>query len=223
MNRSARFLQRYRAGVIAVALAMALGATARPASADLIPYANSGLYNATTYTFTAAADGDIVAYIVGGFGAGFTNELGLLVNGTDTGIYGLNNHASAVGTALNFGAVSAGDTLTFVLKNLSLGMSAYSDASMNAAYDDVGVSGHNHVYSTLYTATAPVFPGVPTGTYVAFEDLPFPGADFNYDDESFVFTNVNTTAVPEPASLVLFGFGAAGVAARLRRRGRNQA
>jgi hypothetical protein len=56
---------------------------------------------------------------------------------------------------------------------------------------------------------------------VAFEDLQFPNSDFNYNDESFVFTNVGATThggVPEPAAwaLMLLGFG--GVGAVLRRR-----
>ena len=54
---------------------------------------------------------------------------------------------------------------------LSLGMDAYSDSSLNLSYDAVGQTEHNHIYSTPYTATSPVFTGVPAGTYVAFEDL----------------------------------------------------
>jgi hypothetical protein len=52
-----------------------------------------------------------------------------------------------------------------------------------------------------------VFPGVPPGTYVAFEDQRFPITDFSYADENFVFTNVNVTVVPEPSVNVLFGVG----------------
>ena len=222
MNSTVRLPQRHRWTVVAAALAVAIVVSARPAAADPIPYPGSGSYNPITYTFTAAADGDVIAYIVGGFFAGYENELGLLINGVDTGITGLNNHTSSVGDSLNFGAVSAGDILTFVLRNLSLGMSAYSDPSLNVPYDDASATGHNHIYSTAYTGTSPFFPGVPVGTYVAFEDLQFPFADFNYDDESFVFSNVRTS-VPEPASLLLFGLGAAGVAARIRRRARSRA
>ena len=191
-------------------------------AADAIPYPNSGAYNGVTYSFTAPATGDVVAYIVGGFSAGYENRLGLLVNGVDTGLYGLDNHLSPAGDSLNFGPVTAGDTLTFVLDNVSLGRKAYSDASLNGAYDlPDWTGGHNHAYSTVYTATSPVFAGVPMGTYVAFEDLQFGATDFNYDDESFVFTNATIIpgGVPEPATwaLMLLGFGAVGL---MTRRGR---
>jgi len=218
MNSSVRFFSRCRGGALAAVLAIALTGAAQSASADAIPYPGSGSYNTTTYTFTAASSGDVIAYIVGGFGAGYTNELGLLINGVDTSLYGLNNHASAVGDALNFGAAVAGDTLTFVLKNISLGLSAYSDPSLNGSYDAVGQNLHNHIFSTDYTGSGPVFAGVPVGTYVGFEDLQFPNSDYNYNDESFVFSNVKGTSVPEPASLLLFGAGLSVVAMRMRRR-----
>ena len=46
--------------------------------------------------------------------------------------------------------------------------------------------------------------------YVAFEDLQFPGSDFNYNDESFVFTNT-VVKTPEPSSFALLGIGIAGL------------
>jgi hypothetical protein len=121
---------------------------------------------------------------------------------------------------LILGSVNAGDSLVFVLHNLSLGLDAYSNPSLNVPYDDDGSVGHNHIYSTSYTATSPVFGTVPVGTYVAFEDIPFPLSDFNYDDESFVFTNVSTvSSVPEPETyaMLLAGLGLLGFAGRRRK------
>lgn len=188
--------------------------------ADVIPYANVGFYNPITYSFTATSTGNVSAYIIGGFTAGYENQMGLLVNGVLSGAgYGLDNHTSALGQSFDLGAVNAGDTLTFVLHNISLGMDAYSDASMNTGYDFSGTD-HNHIYSTAFSGTSPAISGVPAGTYVAFEDLQIPGADFNYNDESFVFTNTTSThnvTVPEPSTLVLFGSTLLGLAWMRRR------
>lgn len=177
-----------------------------PVQAGPIPYPTPGVENAANYTFTAAASGDIVAYFYAST-AGYTNELRLLVNGVDTGIQGLNNQTSAYGTSLNFGAVTAGDLLTFVMVNLSPGGVGpwYSDKSMNS-------DGIQHVYSTDFAGAG----AVPAGTFVAFEDL-VGGGDLNYNDETFVFTNV-AVSVPEPGSLALLAIAMLGAAGATRRR-----
>ena len=189
------------------------------ARADAIPYPNSGTPNTTAYSFTASTTGDIMAYFAGST-AGYDNELGMLVNGVSTGVIGLDDHSSFVGQQLDLGHANAGDTLVFVLQNNSVGMNAYSDPSMNVGYDFDGSVGHNHIYSTAYTATAPILGSIPAGTFVAFEDLQFPNADFNYNDEDFVFTDVSvqTHGVPDAASsLSLLGMGC-GVMGFLKRR-----
>jgi len=191
-------------------------------AADAIPYPTVGTVNPVTYTFTAASDGNITAYFAGST-ASYDNELGLLVNGVSSGVVGLDNHSSPLGTSLNLGAVHSGDILTFVLVNHTLGMDAFSDPSMNLSYDSPGYTGsHNHVYSTPYTATGPIIDSIPTGTFVSFEDLRFPSSDFNYNDEDFVFTNVKQTTpgggVPDsPSTATLLGVGLAGICL-LRRR-----
>ena len=188
-----------------VGFALVMGA-GRSIQADSIPYPNPGNYNPITYSFTATANGDVVAYFAGS-GAGDDNQVGLLVNGVQQGGFVLDDHTSAIGDSFDFGPVTAGDSLVFVMSNLTLGQLAYSDPSMNVAYDSPGDTiGHNHIYSTAYTATTPILgtPGViPPGIYVGFEDLPFPGSDFNYTDETFVVTNVTLASVPEPSTAFL--------------------
>ncbi|MGA2748248.1 MAG: pyruvate-binding protein [Verrucomicrobiota bacterium] len=203
-------------GITALAL---LAGVAQATAGDAIPYPNVGTPNPDVYTFTATTTGDIVAYFAGST-AGYDNELGLMVNGVSTGVVGLDDHSSYVGQSLDLGSAKAGDTLVFVLQNNTLDENAYSDPSMNLSYDNDGSDGHNHVYSTPYTATSPILDGIPVGTFVAFEDLPFPGSDFNYNDEDFVFTDVSVAvnSAPDSAStLTLFGMGLAAVG-MLRRR-----
>jgi len=186
------------------------------ARADAIPYPNVGTVNSTTYTFTAATSGDVIAYFTGS-GAGFDNKLGLLINGVDHGIYGLDDHSSAPGDQLDFGPVNAGDVLTFVLL-INGSAKIYSDPSLNLAYD--GSAGHQHVYATPYSATSPIFGSSPAGLFVGFEDQRFPSGDFNYDDADFVVTNVSVS-VPGPvvgAGLPGLVMAGSGVIALMRRR-----
>ena len=183
------------------ALALALG-HGSIAKADYIPYPTPGIENPITYTFTAVSTGTVTAYFVAGAGAGFTNELGMSVNGGPVTSFGLNNHTSAYGDSFVLGPVNAGDTLTFVMHNLVPGIgNVYSDPTLNGPYDNEPV-GHNHVYSTVFLTDGII----PTGTFVSFEDLPpvnpYFTEDWNYNDEDFVFTNVAATpAVPVPAAL----------------------
>src|SRR5207248_7546917 len=104
-------------------------------SADVIPYANPGIENPVKYTFTALNSGPITAYFAGST-AGFTNTLGLNINGVSTGIFGLNNQTSLLGASLVLGNATAGDTLVFVMHNVSPGIGdVYSDPTLNVTYD----------------------------------------------------------------------------------------
>jgi hypothetical protein len=116
------------------------------------------------------------------------------------------------------GHVTAGDTLVFADDVLSTDGIVYSDPTLNVPYDG-SVTNHNHVYSTSATA-GQVSALIPAGTYVGFEDLSFPNSDYNYFDDTFVFTNVSTTTsgVPDASTtLSLLGLGVGALAAARRK------
>ena len=137
----------------------------------------------------------------------------MLVNGVASPAgFGFVNQTSTVGQAFNFGAVNAGDAITFVLRNLTTGTDLSSNPSSNADL-------LQHVYSTDFAGNGTL----PAGTYVAFEDLlASQGSDFDYNDDAFVFTNLAqlTATTPLPAALPLFASGLVLVGALTQRRKR---
>jgi PEP-CTERM motif len=171
-------------------------------------YANSGVV-APTSTFTAQSSGEEVGYFMGST-AGYTNLIGLWVNGSQVGSFALDNHASKVGDSFDFGHVNAGDQLVFALQVNNGSYMVSSDPTMNS-------DGINHVYTTSYAGGTANGVTIPAGTFVAFEDLLAPHSDLNYNDENVVFSNLvasaaDPTATPEPASMLLLGTGLAGTA-----------
>ena len=114
------------------------------------------------------------------------------MNGVDTGVVGLGNKTSMIGQSLPLGHANAGDALTFVLNNKMPDGTinkAYSDPTLNVSYDINGSLGHQHVYSTSYTATSPILDSIPVGTFVSWAD--HPNGDFSYNNLDFVLTNVS--------------------------------
>jgi hypothetical protein len=93
-------------GAIAVAALAVLLGLGKVGRADTIPYPAVGTPNTALYTFTAAADGDIIAYFAG-TGAGFDLRLGLQVNGILTNAGLAPNQSSAIGQSFNFGPGSS--------------------------------------------------------------------------------------------------------------------
>ncbi len=73
---------------------------------------------------------------------------------------------------------------------------------MNGLYDfgSKSLTGANHIYSTFYDGSNPALSGTPSGTFVSFEDLRSGHSDYDYNDESFVFTNVSAAVQPPPTS-----------------------
>jgi hypothetical protein len=127
--------------IMGASLALLLCVSGTSARADAIPYPTARVVNSAVYTFTATATGNVTAYFAGA-SADNTSELGMLVNGSPTGIFGLNNHATAIGASLNLGSVIAGDVLTFVLHTISPSLGdAFSNPALNGPFDGgVGTS-----------------------------------------------------------------------------------
>jgi len=158
--------------------------------------------------FYAASTGHVLAYFAGST-AGFDEDLGLLINGVDTGIYGLQDHSSSYGDMLDFGEAQAGDELTFFIRVANGPYTWYSNPDLNSDSFD-------HIRHQDFAGDS----SIPAGTLVMFEDLPG-GGDQNFQDEKFVFTNVHAVVggVPEPASwaMMVGGFGLIGGAMRSRK------
>jgi PEP-CTERM motif len=215
--------------VVASMLAAGLLAAA-PSLAATIPYPNTGQL-AFANNLTATADGTVTAYFAGSDASdNDTIELWDVTQGNVSGFV-LPNHGSNIGdSTIMLTNVKKGDLLLFILDNTSTGQ--YEDSQ-----DDSGTpnswstDGDNHAYSTLYTGG---IAGIPTSLdnaaiYVGMEDLavtglnPLTGSDLDYNDDTFVFTDVsinrqNIDPTPEPSSFVLLGTGLLGAAGVLRRK-----
>ena len=196
-----------------------LAIAAAPSFADDIPYGNVGQL-APANSLTASATGTVVGYF-GGSDAGDndTIELWDVTQNTFSGFL-LPNHNSTVGAPTTFLSVNAADTLVFILSNDSTGQleDSVNDNGVPTAFS---TDGYNHAY----TGGISGLPSGLTGTYVGMEDLavtglkPLSGSDLDYNDDTFVFTNIDPpSATPEPSSFALFGTGLLGAAGLIRRK-----
>lgn len=192
-----------------------LGLASTASYADSVPYPNVG-QEAPVSPLSAAASGDVIAYFAGSSTLG--NDLVRLFDVTTntTGVWTLSSGSSTIGQSFDLGHVNQGDVLVFQLINYALMnpmTGTYPLLASNPAYSDDKL---NHTYVTSYSASG----NIPAGTYIAFEDY-LGGYDFDYNDDTFVVTNLTTTAAasaPEPNSIALLGTGLLAGIASLRRR-----
>ena len=217
-----------------------LVAALSPAWAGCVPYCNIGVVAPAPPTYTAAFSGDVV----GNFYGYQAHDLSMIrfVDIT-TGYMSpwvFPNLLTATDSPYDFGTVNQGDTLVFELwaavqNNTQPGAGYYYDTRPRLNPD-----GQNHFYAAQFMG------GLVNGTYVGpgiflgGEDLPSPYADWDYNDNEFVFRVSRTgsdgligvladgvsldgnagenTVTPEPASLQLMLLGAAGIGSLVRRK-----
>jgi PEP-CTERM motif len=213
-----------RLKLLALASILATGSSSLFAAA--IPYPNPGTTLPATPELVTANSNTITAYFVS-VSASDTDTLFLFDETTHT-LLGpaFGNQGSVQGDLFNF-AVTAGDTYALEIQNSS-------DHPTQTFSSDPALSsdGGQHAYLTPFaggtlangdgTAGSFLFPA---GTYVGFEDLDFPlsGGEPDYNDLTFVFTNVTpvinqTGLAPEPSTFILLGTGLLGAAGAVRRK-----
>jgi hypothetical protein len=159
-------------------------------------------------SFTATSTGPITAYFYGQT-AGYGSDLGLLINGVSTGVFGLYNHGTPSGTALVLGNANAGDVLTFQLR-----VSTADDGFINySVFSDPSLNGDLLEHTVASAFNTGEF-GIPNGTRVGFEDIvPLADSDFDFDDHVFVFTNVRASVPDGGATVALLGVALLGLGA----------
>jgi hypothetical protein len=142
-----------------------------------------------------------------GNSASYSNDLYLMLDSNghsaDDGnlandLFIFNNHASAVGSTVNLGSYALGSELMFRLFVNNTGDNFFTGAASR--------NPDSHTHARVQAGW------MPNETLVSFEDLN--RGPYNYNDLSFSFTNTAASpgsAIPEPASLAIFGIGLVGL------------
>jgi hypothetical protein len=188
-----------------------------------VPYQNIGQIAPTT-TITATASSDIIGYFVQA--SSVYSDVVRMVDVTTgaTSAWFFPNQTTAVGTSADFGYVNNGDTLIFEIDVFNIQQVFASDP-------DYSFDEFNHGYVTSFAGGLLYGSNIPAGIYVGMEDLNASNSDWDYNDDTFLFTNLSSKGfdntpqptpddlpIPEPNTLVLLGTGFVALAGAIRHR-----
>src|SRR3989344_819417 len=165
--------------------------------------------------------GTVMAQFVGGASAGFTNHLYLDPPVNQLGVI-FNNHTNTLGDTVNLGSFTAGTELIF-RNHVADTDTNFFNGPASSNPDNII---HAGIIEDLTDADMDAYEflnGLPNSTLlrggilVGFEDT-LGGGDLDYNDLSYLFTNVGTAPVPVPAAVWLFGSGLLGLIGVARRK-----
>ncbi|WP_035347844.1 PEP-CTERM sorting domain-containing protein [Edaphobacter aggregans] len=185
---------------------------------SVIPYGNVG-HIAAQEPLVAIATSEIFGYFVSA-SAGHNDVVRMIdVTQNWSSNWFFPNHSTALGASADFGSVNAGDELVFQIQDLTTDRIYGSEAAFSS-------DGANHAYSQMFDGGLLDAATFPAGVYIGMEDLAKGGSDWDYNDDTFLFTNTALDksspsappAVSEPGSLALFGTGMLGTVGLIRRR-----
>jgi hypothetical protein len=170
-----------------IAIAVCASFAGLSALAQLVPYPYIGTpIPDADAQLVYASGGDVVATFYHGVSNG--DEDALYLNGTEI----FNNQFNEIGNTIDLGTFAPGTLLNFTMQDFD------TPNTWNMGPGSGNSDGAVHAY------VVDNFP-TPGNTYVAWEDWPASMSDFNYNDLTFTFSNVEPGPVPEPSTLALAG------------------
>jgi hypothetical protein len=165
-----------------------------------VPYPNSGTpipdFDAQ---LVYASGGDVVATYYHGISSGDHDVLYL--NSTEI----FDNKLNSPGNTVDLGTFAVGTLLNFTMKDLT----TVDTWNMGSGTGNSDGAVHAYVVDNFPSSG---------NVYVGWEDWPASMSDFNYNDLTFTFSNIELEPVPEPSTLALSAVAGLGLFLLRRRK-----